>query len=205
MIAARLAACVAACAPRRLERSAARDEVLGRVEALAGGEGWTMRTLRAAGGPDADLLFPGGPAEMVEAWLDRADRAMIEVAHDLDEPRLSRRVRAIILMRLRTITPDRAAMRRALAVLMLPGRAGALARSLARTVDAIWEAAGDRSGGLSRQTKRMTLASVYVQTLLFWLARGDDPDAVASFLDRRLEAVARIGRIRQRLAAGRAA
>ncbi|MBB2202888.1 COQ9 family protein [Gluconacetobacter tumulisoli] len=206
MIGTRMAGCAAACmAPGRPERSAARDAALDRVAAAAGQSGWTIATLRDVAGPDADLLFPGGAVDLVEAWFDRSDRDMIEVAHDLDEPRLSRRVRAVILLRLETIAPDRAAVRRALGVLLTPGNGHVLARTLARSVDAIWEAAGDRAEGVAWYTKRVTLAAIYVQVLLFWLARGDDMAAVTAFLDRRLARVARFGRMKHRLLSGRAA
>ncbi|MBB2157155.1 rpsU-divergently transcribed protein [Gluconacetobacter diazotrophicus] len=205
-LAARLAGCAAACAlPGRPERSAARDAALARMGDVAGQRGWGMDVLRDVAGADADLLFPGGPADLVESWFDHADRAMIEAAYGLDEPRLSRRVRAVILLRLDRVTPDRAAVRRALGVLVTPGHGAALARTMVRTVDAIWEAAGDRATGVTRQTKRMTLGTIYAQVLLFWLARGDDRAAVADFLDRRLAAVARFGRLKQRMMARRAA
>ncbi|GBQ36457.1 COQ9 family protein [Gluconacetobacter azotocaptans] len=200
MIGTRMAGCAAAClTPGRPERSAARDAALDCIAPVAGQAGWTIATLRTVAGPDADLLFPGGAVDLVEAWFDRIDRDMIEVARDLDEPRLSRRVRAVILLRLEQIAPDRAAFRRALAVLLTPGRGHILARTLARSVDAIWEAAGDHAQGAAWYTKRATLAAIYVQVLLFWLARGDDMAAVAAFLDRRLARVARFGRMKQRL------
>ncbi|GBQ28535.1 hypothetical protein AA12717_2979 [Gluconacetobacter sacchari DSM 12717] len=200
-LAAGLGECAGACAPRRPERSLARDEALCRLGAVAGARGWGMDVLRDVAGPDADLLFPGGAAELVEAWFDLADRIMIEAARGVEDAHLGRRVRAVILLRLRAVTPDRDAVRRALAVLLAPGHAGLLARVMGRTVDAIWEAAGDHASGLTRQTKRMSLAAIYGQVLLFWLARGDDGEAVAAFLDRRLAGVVRLGRAKQALLA----
>ncbi|MBB2206145.1 ubiquinone biosynthesis protein COQ9 [Gluconacetobacter takamatsuzukensis] len=201
-LAGRLAGCALACGQvGRPERSLARDEAVCRLGAVAGERGWGPDVLRAVAGPDADLLFPGGSAELVEAWFDLADRIMIDAARGLDEPRLGRRVRAVILLRLGAVTPDRDAVRRALAVLLAPGHAALLARVMARTVDAIWEAAGDHATGITRQTKRMSLGAIYAQVLLFWLARGDDSEAVAEFLDRRLAGVVRLGRAKQALLA----
>ena len=72
-------------------------------------------------------------------------------------------------------------------------------RCAARTVDAIWHAAGDSSADFSWYTKRAILAGVYGATLLFWLGRHDEDDAAAlAFLDRRLAGVAAIGRARRR-------
>jgi ubiquinone biosynthesis protein COQ9 len=181
---------------REAARLAAIEAALPFVEA----HGWTRAALRMAGGEDADLLFPGGPAEMVEAYITLADRRMVEAtAPVIGNMKLSQRVRALIAARLRQAEPERAAVRRALGVLALPGNAAAAARSLAGTVDTIWAAAGDRSADFSWYTKRAILASVYTSTLLFWLNAGSDHEATLAFLDRRLAGVARIGKLRQRL------
>ena len=84
-------------------------------------------------------------------------------------------------------------------VLALPGNTKAAAVTMARTVDAIWHAAGDRSADFSWYTKRAILASVYSATLLFWLGdRSADGAATLAFLDRRLAGVARIGKLQRR-------
>ena len=158
--------------------------------------GWSLRALRMGAGPDADLLFPGGPAEMVEAHSDLGDRAMEEAGAAQGEDRVSRRVRALILVRLEQSELDRDAIRRGLAVLSLPGNRAAGTRALARTVDTIWHAAGDRSADMSWYSKRALLAGVYSATLLFWLRREPGPD-VEAFLDRQLAAVGRLGRLRR--------
>ncbi len=179
-----------------LEPDPARDEAVRAMLPLVPELGWTVRALRAAAGPDADLLFPGGPVEMVETHSAMADRAMSEAP--IDETRLSRRVRALLLARLQQAEADREAVRRGLSLLSLPGNRGAAARSLARTVDAVWLAAGDTATDWSWYSKRALLAGVYSTTLLYWLRRGGGPDTEA-FLDRRLAAVARIGSLGRRL------
>ncbi len=179
-----------------LEPDAARDEAIRAMLPLVSELGWTVRALRQAAGPDADLLFPGGPVEMVEAHSALADAAM--AATPTAEPRLSRRVRALLLARLDQAEPDREAVRRGLSLLSLPGNRPAAARSLFRTVDALWLAAGDTATGFGWYSKRALLAGVYSATLLYWLRRGAGPDTEA-FLDRRLADVARIGRLGRRL------
>lgn len=171
-------------------------------------DGWTRNALRralAATGrdpADATLLFPGGAAEMIGAWADLADRDMRADAEaaDFSELRTPARVRAVILLRLDRNRPHREALRRALAVLALPGHARLAARLTARTVDAIWHAAGDTSADFSWYTKRAMLAGVYTATVLFWLRdTSDDAVETIEFLDRRLADIGRIGKIRKRL------
>lgn len=190
-------------APERLpERDAAMMGMLPNVPF----DGWTKRALRAgvrdAGMPayEADMLFPLGTVDMIETFCDLADRRMTEAAAALPETKLSGRVRAVIALRLEQNRPYKEAIRRALAVLALPGNATAAAGCTARTVDAIWYAAGDRSADFSWYTKRAILAAVYSATVLYWLRDTSEDDAATlAFLDRRLAGVGRIGRLRGRV------
>jgi ubiquinone biosynthesis protein COQ9 len=169
-------------------------------------DGWTKRALRAgvkaAGMPDfeADLLFPVGTVDMIETYCDLADRQMEAAAAGLPQTGLTARVRAVIALRFEQNRLYKEAIRRALAVLALPSNADAAARCTARTVDAIWYAAGDRSADFSWYTKRAILGAVYGATVLYWLRDTSDDDAATlAFLDRRLAGVGRIGRLRGRV------
>lgn len=192
------------------ERSPERDAAIAAVLAHVPEAGWTRTALRSAmrdlGRPpeDAELLFPAGTADLVEAFVDWADRRMEAEAAllDLAGRRLPERVRALIVLRLAQHREHKEAVRRAVAIMALPRHARMAARALARTVDAIWYAAGDRSADFSWYTKRATLAGVYTATLLFWLADdSDDAAATLAFLDRRLAGVARLGKLRRRASA----
>jgi ubiquinone biosynthesis protein COQ9 len=188
--------------PERLpERDAAIDAMLPNVPF----DGWTIRALRsglaAAGLPEdeATILFPGGAADMIAVFCDLADRRMTEAAAHLPETKLTARVRAIISLRLAMNRPHKEAVRRAASVLALPGNARAAAMITARTIDAIWHAAGDRSTDFSWYTKRAILTAVYASTLLFWLRDTSEADAdTHAFLDRRLHCVGRVTRLRAR-------
>jgi ubiquinone biosynthesis protein COQ9 len=188
------------------ERSAARDAALEAMLPHVPELGWSRAALRRAAGPQAELLFPGGPADIVEAYLDLLDRRMAETAAPLlSNLRLPARVRALIATRLALTDAHRPALRRAALVLAEPGHALLAARCAARTVDAIWFAAGDRSADFSWYTKRAILGAVYTSTLLYWLNDAVTEEAALAFLDRRLAGVARITQLRKRLTGGRAA
>jgi ubiquinone biosynthesis protein COQ9 len=161
--------------------------------------GWSVAALRLSAGPDAYLLFPSGAAEMVEAYVDLANRRMVEAAAPaLATQRLSQRVRTLVATRLAQAEPEKEAVRRALAVLAVPANVPVSIRTTAQTVNIIWRAAGDRSADFSWYTKRAILAGVYFSTLLFWLSPGADEAGTLAFLDRRLEDVAAIGRMKCR-------
>jgi ubiquinone biosynthesis protein COQ9 len=190
------------------ERSPERDAAIAAMLPNVPFDGWTYRALRSGlasiGVPadDAELLFPGGAADMIEAFCDWADRRMeYEAAtQDLAAKRLHERVRAVIALRLVQNRPHKEAIRRAVALLALPQNARLAAACTARTVDAIWHAAGDRSADFSWYTKRAILGAVYGVTLLYWLRDSSEEDAdTLAFLDRRLAGVGQIGSLRRRV------
>lgn len=178
------------------ERSAERDQAIDRLLDMVPFPGWSMMALRRAAGPDADLLFPQGPVDMVEAYCDLADRRMAEDSPP--EGRVPDRVRAIIVRRLAQNRPFKPAIRQALA--LIAARPATASACTVRTVDTIWHAAGDRSADFSWYTKRAILIGVYTTTLLFWLQDDSDADGeTLAFLDRRLAEVGRIGKLRRRI------
>ena len=176
------------------ERSPERDAALDTLVSTVPFPGWTRPALQAAAGPDADLLFPGGPVDMVEAWVDLVDRRMPPASAELG---LSQRLRSVISQRLLDSAPHKDAIRRAMALLTL--NSAALGRVTARTTDSLWHAAADRSADFSWYTKRAILAGVYGTTLLFWLRDDSEgAEATLAFLDRRLAGVARLGKLMRR-------
>ena len=121
-------------------------------------------------------------------------------AEPLADARISDRIAQAIAMRLETVEPWREAVRRSLVVLALPHRAALGARLVYDTVDAIWYAAGDAATDFSFYTKRASLAAIYGATVLYWLDdRSEGFAETRAFVDRRLAAMARFGRLRRDL------
>lgn len=188
------------------ERSPERDAAIAAMLPHVPFDGWTYRAVRrglasiGAAPEDAPLLFPGGSGDMIEAFCDWADRRMEQAAASLDPAlTLHQRVRAVIALRLEQNRPHKEAIRRALAHLAVPGNTRLAAAVTARTVDAIWHAAGDHSADFSWYTKRAILAVIWAATLFYWLRDiGEDDAATLAFLDRRLAGVGRIGSVRRR-------
>jgi len=192
------------------ERRADRDAVIAALLPLIERRGWTEAALRRAaetalGDPAAAAaLFPRGAVSAIAAWADRGDRRMAGQAarEDIAALRTPARIRRLIAIRLEQASPHRDALRRALGLLALPWNAPLAARITARTVSAMWDAAGDRSDDVSWYTRRASLAGVYVATLAYWLREPEDSAATLEFLDRRLADVARLGRARRRATGG---
>lgn len=192
--------------PARQADDPERDAALLAGMAHVGRRGWTLAAIRdgiLSLGADpalAALMFNAGGAELVAEWAGYADRQMLAAAaaEEIAALRTPARIRRAIELRLAVERPWRPELRRGAG--LLAAHPGLAARVAARTADALWQAAGDRSADFSWYTKRATLAAVHTATMLFWL-RDESPDdaATMAFLDRRLQGVARIGQLRQRL------
>ncbi len=201
----------AAMSDAMAERVAQKDAILEAALVHAAFDGWSRRTLNQAAedaGFDtatARRLFPQGGDSLL-AWLgDWADRRMLE---QLDHEALARmpvrqRIASLVRTRIEILDDHKEAMRRAALIRGNPANIGTAGKALWRTVDRIWDAAGfpiSREQGLSRYTRRATLAGVLVSTVLYWLEDiSPDNGETWAFLDRRIEDVMRIGQVRGQL------
>ncbi len=161
-------------------------------------DGWSDSALKRGaqdlGLPDGyeRLVFPRGRIDVIDHMMRRADRMMLEELErrGVRDMRIRDRISQAIWIRLEQAASYREAVRSALVVLALPSHAPLAARSLWKTADCIWHAAGDTASDYNHYTKRATLSAVYSSTLLCWL--GDDSDnftETAAFLDRRIDNV----------------
>ncbi len=191
-----------------MSEDAKRDELIEALLAQVPFDGWTSRALRQAlvsigeHPDDGPIYFPGGAGDMMMAFCAWADERMEQaaVAADLAAYRVPARVRAIIALRFEQNRPYKEAIRRAMSWLAVPTHLPLAAKITARTVDAIWHAAGDTSADFNWYTKRGILAAAYTPTLLFWLRdTSDEDEASLAFLDRRLAGVGRITSMRRKL------
>lgn len=171
-------------------------------------DGWSRPALRAAARragiapEEALVLFPGGAVDLVAGFSRWADQRMLDrlEALPLEAGAVSERVGQAIASRLEIVEPWREAVRRALATLAMPQNAPLAGRLVYETVDAIWYAAGDAATDFSFYTKRLSLAAIYGATVLYWLEdRSEGFADTRAFIDRRLAAVARAGRLRRDL------
>ncbi len=185
-----------------------RDRLADAVAAEAVFDGWSRAALSAASrrlelpAGEADRLFPGGPAQVLTYVSERAD---LRTVADMEKEgvtglKMRDRIKSAVRIRLERHAGDREAARRALAFLALPFNAGLALKLLYRTVDAMWYAAGDTSTDFSFYTKRATLSGVYSATLLYWLNdRSPDSEATWSFLDRRIDDVMKIEKLKSQV------
>ena len=170
-------------------------------------DGWTLAAMRAGAGDvdmdPADLvrLFPDGPDELIRLFMEHADTLMVHELErrDLGNMRIRDRIATTVRVRLEQQAPHREAIRRALALQVLPQNGPGGLRALYRTVDLMWRAAGDTATDFNFYTKRLLLSGVYTATLMFWINdESDDFEATWAFLGRRIGNVMEIEKAKAR-------
>lgn len=168
-------------------------------------DGWSERALGASaaelGVPAsrARIAFPGGAADMIDAWYASIDAAMADAfpAERIAALKIRQRIRDLVLFRIDRIEPVREAARRSLAILAQPQNLVRGARLGWRSADAMWRLARDTATDFNHYSKRAILSGVYGATLLVWL--GDESGGRAetrAFLDRRIDDVMRIEKLK---------
>lgn len=167
------------------------DDAVAQAAALAGVDAAVAR-----------LAFPGGPMDMIDAWIASTDAAM---QHNfsgglLASMKVRERIRALVLFRLDAVAGLEESLRRALAIQAMPQN---IARSLGfgwRSADAMWRLAGDVATDYNHYTKRATLGAVYAATLAVFV--GDDSEGKAetrAFLDRRIDGIMKFEKAKAQL------
>lgn len=186
---------------------AARASILAAALSHVPFDGWSEATLRAAAADAGEplalarALFPRGGVDLALAYHRAGDARMTRqlAAIDLSSLRFRDRIARAVRLRL-DLVEDKELVRRGSTLFALPQHAADGARALWGTSDAIWTALGDHEKNLSWYSKRATLSAVHAATVLFWL--GDDSPGHAAtwdFLDRRIEDVMQIEKIKARL------
>nr|WP_310525406.1 COQ9 family protein [Polymorphobacter sp.] len=160
-------------------------------------DGWTSVTRDAAAdaeGIDRDIAAMALPdaINMTDAYTQRADAMMVDamVAAGVDTMKIRDRIKLALHTRLEQASDDREAVRRALAIMTMPQNAATGVRTLWRTADAMWRAAGDTATDFNHYSKRMILGTVYSAALLYWLDDdSENHEATWAFIDRRIDGV----------------
>jgi ubiquinone biosynthesis protein COQ9 len=173
-------------------------------------DGWSAASVTAAGRdldlPEgrAALVFPGGPAGMVAAYVERADARMVAALEGrIGNMKIRDRIAALVRTRFEQAEAEREAVRRAAAILAMPQNAALSARTLWSTADTMWRAAGDTATDYNHYTKRIILGGVYTATLLYWLQDESEGRADTwAFLDRRIAGIMRFEKTKARVLSG---
>ena len=174
-------------------------------------DGWNPAAVDAAAdalGVDrgiAQLAFPKGAVDMIDAWFASVDAAMLArfTPDQLAAMKIRARITALVEARLALVAGHREALRRAVAILAMPQNVVHGARLGWRAADAMWRAAGDTATDYNHYTKRGILAGVYAATVTVFL--NDESEGWADtreFLGRRIEGIMRFEKAKAKWTGG---
>ncbi len=185
-----------------------REAILERALDRAPFEGWTPLILsRAASDAGIDrsvvaAAFPRGIADLLHFWSEQVDAAMMAAmaGPEFARLRIREKVSFAIRVRIDLLRAHKEAARRAAALLALPFYGGLGLRLVWATADAVWRGLHDKSTDFNYYSKRAILSGVWTTTFARWLADdSEDEAATNAFLDRRIENVMQIEKLKSRL------
>ena len=139
--------------------------------------------------------FKNGSIEFIDVFSEMID---LEVKENYDligskPERVPEKIKKIIIIRLNLCQKYKEAIRKSISITAIPSNAKISLNILYRTCNSIWRMAGDKSTDFSFYTRRISLATVYTSTLLFWLNdKSNDNVETEFFLDRRLKDISKI-------------
>lgn len=177
------------------------------IAAAAIFDGWSDAALVSASemaGVDpavARLAFPGGPMDMIAAWVASVDEQM-DKAFDrvmLAQMPIRERIRALVWFRLEAVTGLEEALRRAVAIQGMPQNLAQTAKLGWSSADRMWRLAGDTATDYNHYTKRAILAGIYAATLAVFVDDESEGKAeTRAFLDRRIDGVMKFEKTKAR-------
>lgn len=157
-------------------------------------DGWSDSTMRQATkecGMDenyAKILFPEGVGQLVDFFMRQIDEQMLLVFSEkkIDTMRVRDRISFAVRTRLEICSEYKPTIKQTVSFYAMPQNVLRATKTLWKTVDSIWYAAGDDASDFNHYTKRVSLAAVYSSTLLYWLNDTPDHENTWQFLDRRI-------------------
>ncbi|MXO73479.1 COQ9 family protein [Alteraurantiacibacter buctensis] len=163
-------------------------------------DGWSDAALASAAemtGTDpalARLAFPGGAMDMIAAFVESVDAAMLARFADgsLDAMKIRERISALVWFRLDHLLGMEEAISRALAIQAMPQNAARALKLGWHSADVMWRLAGDTATDYNHYTKRAILAGIYAAALAVYV--NDESEGKAdsrAFLARRIDGVMR--------------
>ena len=177
------------------------------IAAAAIFDGWSDAALVSASemaGVDpavARLAFPGGPMDMIAAWVTSVD-AQMDKAFDremLAQMPIRERIRALVWFRLEAVAGLEEALRRAVAIQAMPQNLAQTAKLGWSSADRMWRLAGDTATDYNHYTKRAILAGIYAATLAVFVDDESEGKAeTRAFLDRRIDGVMKFEKAKAR-------
>lgn len=138
---------------------------------------------------DFDLLFPHGVESLISEYHHYL-YSLLSDAIDTSLPKelgVTNKVRWMVRTHFEHILNHPEAERAAISKLSYPSIALQSLSYIAKLSDLIWKAVGDKSLNMNYYTKRGSLSTIYITTLIYWYNSNASIEDVMLFFDDRLE------------------
>ncbi|MFL2790583.1 MAG: COQ9 family protein [Paracoccaceae bacterium] len=190
---------------KNLNYNSKKEKVIKFAAEIATFDGWTDKTLFAAAKKldispkEAKLLFPRVGIDLARFYHQYQDRVFFKEFLQVDISNLSHfeKVELAIKMRFQAMAKNKEVLRKGMAIFVMPMHQIEGINLLWSTCDTIWFNIKDKSDGFTWYSKRVTLVSVYLSALLFFLGdQSIQSRETELFITRRLEDVKKFGMLK---------
>ena len=147
-------------------------------------------------------LFKNGSIDFIDVFSEIIDLEVKENYNlmEIKPERVPEKIKKIIMIRLNLCQKYKEAVRSSISITAIPANTKISFNMLYRTCNSMWRIVGDKSTDLSFYTRRITLATIYTSTLLFWLNDNSNQNVETEFfLDRRLGDISKISLLKKPL------
>ena len=147
-------------------------------------------------------LFENNISNIIQLFNERLDQDMINLfdKNINEELGMTQKVRQLILFRLYASKDYKEIIKSSLYFMGRPINSYSALEQLFMTCDKIWNTAGDDSKGSTFFSKRFILGGVYSTTLGYWISSANQSnEQTEKFLDKRLEDVKNLGKVKTNL------
>ena len=123
-------------------------------------DGWNETAIVTAAemaGADVDvakLAYPGGAMDLIAAWIEGVDAAMVEAfpPERIETLKIRERIRALVAFRLEAVAGLEEALRRARSIMAMPQNARSSLKIGWHSADLMWRLAGDTATDYNHYT-----------------------------------------------------
>ena len=182
-----------------------RKDILQKTKSYVVKNGWSddlfNKTVKSSKytAEEVTALFPEGHKALLQIYLDEINDEMTKAAKisALTKLRVHKKIREIIILRLKVMQKEKKLISRTFMYLLLPKNKNIAFRNLYKMVDQVWFLAGDNSTDYNFYSKRIILASVYIQTMIHFV-NNENIDETILVLDKKLKRVSKIPKFKEK-------
>ena len=147
---------------------------------------------------DLIYLYPNGYKDLLSFALNQVNLTLENklIKTNIINFPISKRIKNILMTRMQILNDDIIFYKKTFNHLLLPQNSKIMKKNLYTTIDNIWYLAGDNSTDFSFYTKRITLATIYVNAL--FVLYNKNLQETEENIDKNLKIISKIPKLKDR-------